>query len=159
MAAYTARIGASGANRNNTGGMERLPQDYADMLGWPEQVAAVARVYRALPPEKRARAVVLAGNYGEAGAVDFHGPALGLPRAVSPAGSYWFFGPGALPGEVVVAVGVPEAELRRVFRTVAPAGRVAHPWAVAEERDLTLYVAEDPARTLQEVWPSLAGRN
>ena len=33
------------------------------------------------PPEQRASAVVLTGNYGEAGAIDRYGPALGLPRA------------------------------------------------------------------------------
>lgn len=159
MAAYTARLGADEANRTNTGAVERLPQDYADMLGWPEQAAAVARVLHALPPAERARAVVLAGNYGEAGAIDFYGPRLGLPPAVSAAGSYWFFGPGPLPGEVAVAVGIPEAELRRAFREVRPAGRVASPWSVEEERDLTVYVATGPRGTLQEVWPGLAGRN
>lgn len=159
MAAYTARLGASEANRTNTGEVERLPQDYADMLGWPEQVAAVARVFHALPPEKRERATVFAGNYGEAGAIDFYGPRLGLPPAVSAAGTYWFFGPGERPGDVLVAIGVPEEDLRRAFRTVAPAGRVAHPWAVEEERDLVVYVAEGPRRTLREVWPELAGRN
>ncbi|HEU0079916.1 MAG TPA: glycosyltransferase family 39 protein, partial [Longimicrobiaceae bacterium] len=159
MAAYTARLGASEANRTNTGEVERLPQDYADMLGWPEQVAAVARVHHALPPAKRARAAVFAGNYGAAGAIDFYGPRLGLPPAVSAAGSYWFFGPGDRPGDVLVAVGVPEEELRRAFRVVTPAARVANPWGVEEERDVVVYVAEGPRRTLQQMWPELAGRN
>lgn len=159
MAAYTARLGASEANRTNTGEVERLPQDYADMLGWPEQAAAVARVYHALPPEKRARATVFAGNYGEAGAIDFYGPRLGLPPAVSAAGTYWFFGPGERAGDVLVAIGVPEEELRHAFRTVTPAGRVTSAWSVEEERDLVVYVAEGPRRTLREVWPELAGRN
>lgn len=159
MAAYTERLGLSEANRTNTGELERLPQDYADMLGWPEQAAAVARVYHALPPDERARAVVLAGNYGEAGALDFYGPRLGLPRTVSPAGSYWFFGPGQLPGEVLVTLGVPEELLRPLFREVRPAARVANPWGVEEERDVAVLVAGGPRRTLQEVWPGLAGRN
>ncbi|HEX2187957.1 MAG TPA: glycosyltransferase family 39 protein [Longimicrobiaceae bacterium] len=159
MAAYVERLGASEANRNNRGGMERLPQDYADMLGWPEQAAAVARVYHALPPEKRARAAVFAGNYGEAGAIDFHGRRLGLPRAVSAAGSYWFFGPGDRPGDVLVSIGVPAEALRRYFPTVTEAGRVANPWGVEEERDVPVHVAEGAPRSLREVWPELAGRN
>jgi hypothetical protein len=36
------------------------------MHGWPELAAAVERVYDALPPQDRARAVVLADNYGTA---------------------------------------------------------------------------------------------
>jgi hypothetical protein len=159
MAAYTARLGLSEANRNNRGGMERLPQDYADMLGWEEQVAAVARAYHALPPEKRAEAAVFAGNYGEAGAIDFYGPRYGLPRAVSAAGSYWFFGPGERPGRVLVTVGVPAEALRQYYPTVTPAGRAANRWGVEEERDVPILVAEGAPRTLQQVWPELAGRN
>jgi hypothetical protein len=30
---------------------------------------------------------------------------------------------------------------------------------VAEERDLVILVARGPRRTLQQVWPSLAGNN
>jgi hypothetical protein len=46
-----------------------------------------------------------------------------------------------------------------MFRSVEPALRVLSEWSVAEERDLTIYVARGPRHTLQEVWPSLAGRN
>jgi 4-amino-4-deoxy-L-arabinose transferase-like glycosyltransferase len=159
MAGYARAIGASSALRTNTGETERLPQDYADMLGWEEQVRAVARVYRSLPAPDRARAVLVAGNYGEAGALDFFGPRYGLPVVVSPTGSYWFFGPGTKPGEVVVTIGAGREDLAPLFDSVEAAGRVTSPWSVAEERDLTIYVARGPYRTLQEVWPSLAGRN
>jgi hypothetical protein len=103
--------------------------------------------------------VVVAGNYGEAGAIDFYGPRYGLPGAVSPTGSYWFFGPGELPGNVVVTIGVPGDELRRYFQSVRAAAAVRHPWAVAEERNLTIFVASGPGSTLQQIWPSLAGQN
>ena len=159
MAGYARAIGVEAAVRTNTGETGELPQDYADMLGWEEQVAAVARVYHALPPERRARAVIVAGNYGEAGALDYYGPRYGLPPVVSPAGSYWFFGPGALPGEVVVTIGVPEADLRRYFDSVQTAATVTHRWAVAEERSLSVNVGTGARTTLQRLWPSLAGRN
>lgn len=159
MAGYAASLGVEAAVRTNTGELGALPQDYADMLGWEEQVAAVARVYHALPAEQRRQAVVVAGNYGEAGAIDFYGPGYGLPGAVSPTGSYWFFGPGELPGNVVVTIGVPEGELGRYFDSVRAAAAVRHPWAVAEERSLTIFVASGPRSTLQQIWPSLAGRN
>ncbi len=90
--------GLTDALRTNTGELGRLPQDFADMLGWEEQVEAVARVYRELPAGDRERAVIIGGNYGEAGAIDFFGPRYGLPGAVCPCGSYWFFGPGERPG-------------------------------------------------------------
>jgi 4-amino-4-deoxy-L-arabinose transferase-like glycosyltransferase len=159
MARYARAIGASSALRTNTGEMERLPQDYADMLGWEEQVRAVARVYHSLPAPDRARTVLVGANYGEAAALDFFGPRYGLPAVVSPTGSYWFFGPGTKSGEVVVTIGAGREDLAPLFDSVEAAGRVTSPWSVAEERDLTIYVARGPHRTLQEVWPSLAGRN
>jgi hypothetical protein len=83
MAGYIEAIGATAALRTNTGELERLPQDYADMLGWEQQVGAVARVYDGLGETERNEAVIIAGNYGEAGAIDFFGPRLGLPGAVA----------------------------------------------------------------------------
>jgi 4-amino-4-deoxy-L-arabinose transferase-like glycosyltransferase len=159
MAAYARALGVTAAVRTNTGEVGALPQDFADMLGWKEQAEAVAAVYRALPPEQRARAVLVAGNYGEAGALDFYGPALRLPPVVSPAGSYWFFGPGDRPGEVVVTLGVPAESLRRYYDSVHTVSRVGHPWAVSEERRVPINVGTGARTTLQEVWPSLAGRN
>jgi hypothetical protein len=159
MARYARAIGASAALRTNTGELERLPQDYADMLGWEEQAREVARVYRALPASDQPRAVLVAANYGEAGALDFFGPRAGLPAVVSPTGSYWFFGPGEKPGDVVITIGVDRKDLASLFDSVEEGGRVSSPWSVAEERELTIYVARGPHRTLQEIWPSLAGMN
>ncbi len=159
MARYARAIGATAALQTNVGALERLPQDYADMLGWEEQVRAVAEVYGSLSPADRARTVLLAANYGEAGALDFFGPRYRLPPVVSPTGSYWFFGPGDKPGDVVVTIGATRADLEPWFATVRAARRIRSPWSVAEERDLMVFVARDPHRTLQEIWPSLAGRN
>jgi 4-amino-4-deoxy-L-arabinose transferase-like glycosyltransferase len=152
MARY-ASFGPGGAVTTNTGQTLQLPQDYADMLGWPERVRAVAQVYDSLPPEQRARAVIAAENYGEAGAIDYYGPALGLPHAICACGTYWFFGPGKLPGEVLVTIGIDESDLRAFYGSVQPAGRIDLPWSVPEERNAPLYVATEPVMTLQQLWP------
>ena len=47
-----------------------------------------------------AKAAVFGQNYGEAGAIDFYGPALGLPSALSAHNSYYLWGPGDWTGEV-----------------------------------------------------------
>jgi len=159
MSEYVTSIGLTAALRTNTGELERLPQDYADMLGWKAQVEAVAKVYHELPAQDREQAVIIAGNYGEAGAIDFFGPRYGLPGAVCPCGSYWFFGPGDKPGDVAVTIGPSRADLARFFDSLQVATRVSNPWAVQEERELTVYVAWGPRQTLQQVWPTLARRN
>jgi hypothetical protein len=159
MARYAAALGISAATRTNRGTMLRLPQDYADMIGWPERVALVAHVFDSLPPEKRAQAVLIGENYGEAGAIDFYGQRLGLPPAVSAAGSYWFFGPGDKPGNVVITLGVSREDLEKFCGTVTAAGRITNDWTVEEEQDVSVYVCEHPNVTLQALWPTLAGRN
>lgn len=89
--------------------------------------AEVARVYRALPESERPRATIVTGNYGEAGALDRYGPALGLPRAYSGHNGFWYFGRPADTGGPTIDVG-PEgtegaAYLRRFWTDVTAAGR------------------------------------
>jgi hypothetical protein len=156
MADYVQALGVTEAVRTNTGELGELPQDYADMIGWKQQVEAVARIYHSLPADQRVEVVILAGNYGEAGALELYGPRYRLPPPVSPAGSFWFFGPGPRPGRIVLAIGIEPAALAPHFQDVREVGRVGHRWAVAEERDVPITLAMKPRHTLQEVWPSLA---
>ena len=158
-AAYAVRTGAARSLTTNQGVMDRLPQDFADMLGWDNQARALARVVATLSPAERQRAVIFAGNYGEAGAAEFYGPRYGLPPVVSAAGSYWFFGPGELPGDVLIAIGVDSTDIAKAYDDVRPAGAINSPWSVEEERTVSLFVARKPKQSLQQLWPSLAGSN
>ena len=93
--------------------------------------------------------------------MDFYGPKYGLPPAVSDAGSYWFYGPGRLPGEVLITIGKPIGDLSPYFTSVRRAAWITNPWWVSEERDNTIYVAEGPKPslgTLQSIWPKLKGK-
>ena len=60
-----------------------LNDTLVETIGWPELTAQVADVV-ATPasPSEREDVVLLTGSYGEAGALDRYGPALGLPGAV-----------------------------------------------------------------------------
>lgn len=156
---YTRAIGAQAANRNNMGTMERIPQDFADMLTWQTQVDSVARVFHALPPDEQARAVVVGDDYGEAGALDFYGPRVGLPPAVSAAGSYWFFGPGDRKGDVTIVLGGSREPLLQFFDDVRPASQIARPYGPEGEYEVTVWLCRKPKHTIQEIWPALAGQN
>lgn len=57
----------------------RMNRDLREEIGWPEMVAEVARIRDSLPADEIGQAVILAGNFGEAGAIDLYGPAYGLP--------------------------------------------------------------------------------
>ncbi|MEE8117793.1 MAG: hypothetical protein V3T28_11855 [Gemmatimonadales bacterium] len=103
--------------------------------------------------------MILASNYGEAGAIDFYGPRYGLPKARALVGTYWFFGPGELRGDVIIFHGFGEESFRDFCGSHVPAGFVTHPFAVAAQRDLTVYVCREPRRSLQEMWPDFRGSN
>ncbi len=159
MARYAARLGMTAAVTTNTGERLPLPQDYADMLGWEALADSVAHVYRSLPAEDREAAVILATNYGRAGAIDFYAGDE-IPHAVAPVGSYWFWGPGDRPGQVTVVVGAePEDLLGRYFEEATLAARVRNPWGVPEEQSVGIVVARNPIRPLQDVWPEWRGVN
>ncbi len=132
-----------------------LPQLFGDMFGWPEQVEAVARVYDSLRPEDRAKAALLAYNYGEAGAIDYFGARHGLPKAISGHNQYALWGPRGYSGEVVIAIGYTEEQLRRFFEEVRPAARVETRYAIPEENGLTIFICRKPKKSLREMWPDL----
>ncbi len=55
--------------------------DIDETVAWPTYVGEIATAWNGLPAPVRAHAAILTSNYGEAGAVDRYGPALGLPAA------------------------------------------------------------------------------
>ena len=132
-----------------------LPQQYADMFGWPEMAARVAAVYDALPPADRAKAVFFGNNYGEAGAIDVYGPALGLPPAISGHNNYYLWGPRGHDGSVVIVLGRDPARYAPYYGSVEAAGTIDTPLAMPYETGLTIYVLRQPKVSLVANWPQL----
>lgn len=133
----------------------RLPQLYADMFGWESMVATVAKVYEGLPPEERAKCAVFAGNYGEAGAIDFFGKKYGLPKAISGHNNYWLWGPREYSGEIVIALGVSQEDLREVYGEVEVGATIVGAYAMPYESDLPVFICRKPKMSLQELWPMI----
>ena len=132
-----------------------LTEHFHKEFGWENQVAVVARVYHELPESDRERATILAGNYGEAGAIEFFGPQHGLPEPISGHHSYHLWGPRGASGEVVIALGVPRADLEAIFLRVEEVARIHHPHALPLENDLPVHLCSEPRMSLQEAWPRL----
>lgn len=132
-----------------------LTEHFHKEFGWEDQVAVVAGVYHGLPEADRARAAILAGNYGEAGAIDFFGPQRGLPEAISGHHSYYLWGPGDATGEVVIALGVPRDTLEEIFAQIEEVARIHHPHALPLETNLPVYLCRKPRMSLSTAWPLL----
>jgi Dolichyl-phosphate-mannose-protein mannosyltransferase len=132
-----------------------LPQLFADMYGWPEQVQGVAQVFNSLSSEERQRCALLAYNYGQAAAIDYFGRAYGLPQAISGHNQFGLWGPRGYSGDVVIAIGFTPGRLQDIFEEVTPAARVTSRYAMPEEADLIIYLCRKPKRPLLEIWSNL----
>jgi hypothetical protein len=130
-----------------------LPQYYADMFGWPEMARKVAEVYRALPPQDRARAVFFGENYGEAAAIDVFGPRLGLPPAISGHNQYFLWGPRGHDGSVIIIIGGAPQHYADLFNRFDVVGRIDAPYAMPYETGQPIYVLRDMKTPLPVFWP------
>jgi hypothetical protein len=132
-----------------------LPQHYADEFGWPEMVAAVARVYHSLPEEEQHKTAILTDNYGEAGAIDLFGAQYGLPKAICPHQSYFLWGPRGYTGEIMILVGSAHIEeARQFFKSVEPMAELDNPYAIPNE-NRPILLGRELKPSLQELWPRL----
>jgi len=119
----------------------------------------MASVYDSLPAEERGRTALLTFNYGEAGAIDYFGARLGLPKSISGHNQYGFWGPRDYSGKTVIAIGYPESRLREFFAEVSPAAHVSPRYAIPEESDLTIFLCRHPRQALSQMWPRLMYMN
>lgn len=133
-----------------------LNYDAGETVGWPRFVAQVATVYRGLPDSEQRRTVLLTRNYGEAGAIERYGPALGLPRPYSGHNSYWSWGPPPETGGPVIAIGLPAQRLQLLFAEVQLAGRVNDGVALEnEEQGAPIWLCRQQRQPWVEIWPQL----
>jgi hypothetical protein len=131
----------------------KLPQSYADMFGWENMVATVAKVYDSLPPEERAKCAIFTSNYGEAGAIDFFGKKYGLPKAISGHNNYWLWGPRNYTGDIVITLGESLEDVKETFGQVELGATHVDEYAMPYESDLPIYICRKPKGSLQEIWP------
>jgi hypothetical protein len=130
-----------------------LPQLYADMFGWDTMAETVAQVYQNLPAAERGNCAILGGNYGEAGAIDYYGPSLGLPKALSGHNSYFYWGPREYSGACVIIFGERSDEFVKLFGDVQRAATISSPHAMPNEQSVPVYVCRKPIAPLSELWP------
>ncbi len=154
-AAFMANhMGLAEPLRWEDGVLHNIPQDYADMLGWENQAAVVAKVYHGLAPQEREQCVILASNYSQAGALEYYGKKYVLPQVISYHGSFYLWGPGQASKEILLTVGIDAEDLQPHFQQIESAGTITHPFA--RENDVPILICRGAHVSLQEAWPRLA---
>ena len=132
-----------------TGPVIDVNYDVGETIGWPMIVDQVAAAHAQLP----SGTVIVASNYGEAGAVDHYGPALGLPSAYSGHNAYadWGRPAGSVPALVI---GVDEDVLRRVCGELRTLDHLRTPYDVDNDEDGTALTYCIPAQPWRQIWSS-----
>jgi hypothetical protein len=133
----------------------RVNPEARDVVGWPRLVAEVAQVQDGLPEQTRSSDVLLARDYGEAGALDRYGGRYTLPQVYSGHNELAQWRPPA-SAESAVAVGVDPGRLARFFSRCHVAtwskigAQAAHTGA-----DIPITVCRGRHASWSAVWPEL----
>lgn len=151
--AYAAALGIKPSTTENKE-LGALPQFFADMHGWREQVAQVEAAAARLRPEEQARAAiwVLSGGYGPTAAIEFFGRGKGLPRVIGGHNNYWLWGHGDADGSAFVLVGGRLERLRSEFAEIEEVGVVDCGLCMPYENRKKIFVARGLRRPMAEAW-------
>jgi hypothetical protein len=133
----------------------KIPQVLADRFGWRELTRDVSTVFHSLTPEEQSKASIFTQNYGEAGAIDFFGKEHGLPKAISGHNNYWYWGPRAYSGEILIMVGGKKADHERAFETVELAMVHTSEYAMPFETNLPIYICRRIKLPVEKIWPKV----
>ncbi len=149
---YSQFIGVGQQNSENKE-MGELPQFYADMFGWEDLAKDVSDVYTALPDSEKTGTVIFAGNYGEAGALEYYSSTYDLPAVICPHNSYWFWSdPDTNKYKTIIVLGGNIEDHKSTCRDVSLASVHKTGYSMPYENNLPIYICRDVYRSLKEVW-------
>jgi hypothetical protein len=135
--------------------LQKINYDLAESIGWPSEVALIAREFDALPAAQRRLTTILAGNYGEAGAIERYGPQFGLKHAFSGNNNFWLWGPPPAADTAAIAVNVDPALLHREFAQVRQVATFWNGLGVSDdEQGATIYLATGLRAPWSVTWPA-----
>ncbi|HEY3402022.1 MAG TPA: glycosyltransferase family 39 protein [Ohtaekwangia sp.] len=149
---YAKSIGFEPSSSENKE-LAELPQFYADMFGWKEKAADVARVYNSLPEDEKATCTIISTNYGRCGAIDFFGEQYGLPKSIGLHNNYWLWGPGDYTGkEVLIILGGKLADHKDDFESVELAGVSECQYCMPYENHVNIFICRGLKFPVQDSW-------
>jgi hypothetical protein len=124
-----------------------------DQIGWPAYVRQVAEAYQRLSTEEATRAVVITGNYGEAGAIDRYGSRYGLTGVYSGQNELYHLGPPPESASVAILFGF---DPPRSFDSCELAARLDNGVGIDnEEQGRPVWICRGRRLPWRDLWPSL----
>jgi len=137
--------------------VDKINVTFRDEIGWQDFVATLASIRDSLPAEEQSQLGILVENYGEVGAVNLYGPALGLPRAISGVNSSWERGYDSPAPPVVIVAGFPREFLDANFTSCRLVAQVTNSYGVVNEETTErkdIYLCGPPKAGWPQFWQS-----
>ena len=132
----------------NKSGVINANYDSGEQVAWPTYVDEIMGVYR----QQGAGAVILASNYGEAGAIERYAHVT----VYSPDMGFWWWGPPTGRPSEVVTVGYPEDYLLKFFRQCTLGTRLDNHYDVGnDEQQAHVFICDGMTGSWAELWPQL----
>jgi len=129
-----------------------LTQDYADMFGWDDMTALVAKAWNELTPEQRKHTQIYADNYGDAGAVHHFGKQYNLSEVISLNSSFTLWAPDSLNAKYIIYVddrgGKNIESFASALESYRKIGEVENP--LAREHGTAVFLLVGPKTPLKE---------
>ena len=135
--------------------------DAGEQVAWPRYVGQIAGVWNGLTSSQRETGLVLTRNYGEAGAIDRYGPAVGLPPAYSGHNGFadWAV-PAGQAGPVVVVGYADDTERGRLFGSCQQQATLDNGLGLdTEEQGVPVWVCGQPPRPWAQTWDDVRHLN
>jgi hypothetical protein len=133
--------------------LAELPQFYADMFGWKEKAAGVAKVFDTLSEDEKAKCAIYSTNYGRCAAIDYYGKQYGLPKSIGGHNNYWIWGPRGFNGDVLIAIGGELEDHKKSFREVTQVSTIDCKYCMPYEDNVPVFLCRNLYRDINEIWP------
>jgi len=160
MAAYadaSKKFGLEGALVWEDGRVHKLPQDYADMTGWRELAEIVIKTYQNLSEVEKSNCAIYAENYGQAGAIKYHGKKYGLPAPVCFSETFVLWAPDSVKLSTLIYVNDELGEdIQHFFANIELAGQVDNVYY--RENGLQVYLCRNPRHEFANFYREKVGR-
>jgi Dolichyl-phosphate-mannose-protein mannosyltransferase len=129
----------------------RLPQDYADMLGWEELTVVANTAWQSV--EHKDQCIIFGDNYGEAGAITILGKKYNLPEAISFNDNFRYWVPKTFDKEIIELIYINHElgkDVQLLFADVVEVGRITNP--LAREYGTRVYLCKHPRSSFNKFW-------
>lgn len=146
-----ALTGDDSARRFEDNSYHKLPQDYADMLGWDELAALTNKAWQLVADKKSC--IIFCENYGEAGAISILGKKYGLPEPLSFNDAFRYWIPRKFDRETTTVIyinGEPGQDVKDLFADIQKIGQVDNP--LARESGVGVFLCQNPRSSFNQFW-------